>query len=79
MAGHPRYTKACRMAIVLRGQCREFFSEYNRIAVIHLRKKVAAPEDIKAWSRKTNIDLLKLENAAFLSGYYKAFLLFMDE
>jgi predicted metal-binding protein len=60
-------------------ECREFFNEYNRIAVIHLMKKVAAPEDRKAWSRKTNLDLLKLEKAAFLSGYYKAFLLFMDE
>ena len=31
------------------------------------------------WSRETNLQLLELEKAAFQLGYYKAFLLFMDE
>ena len=60
-------------------ECREFFKEYELIAVIHLKKKLDDPEDRKEWSKKTNMNLLKLEKAAFLSGHQKAFLLFMDE
>ena len=57
-------------------ECREFISEYQHIAVIRLTASVEKPEDRIGWSRKTNLDLLKLERAAFLAGYYKAFLLF---
>lgn len=60
-------------------ECREFIAEYRQIAVIHLQITVDEPEDRKSWSRKTNLHLLKLERAAFLAGFYKAFLLFMDE
>jgi predicted metal-binding protein len=60
-------------------ECREFIREYRHIAVIHLKVAVDDPEDRKAWSRKTNLHLLKLERAAFFAGCYKAFLLFMDE
>lgn len=60
-------------------ECREFFNEYENIAIIHLWKKLEDPEDRKEWGRKVNTDLLKLERAAFLSGHPKAFLLFMDE
>jgi predicted metal-binding protein len=60
-------------------ECRKFFNEYENIAVIHLEKKLDTPEDRKKWSRKTNLNLLKVEKAIFLSGYHKTFLLFMDE
>jgi len=60
-------------------ECQRFFEEYSEIVVIHLRKKLDDPEDRKEWSRKNNLNLLKLERAAFLSGHRKAFLLFMDE
>jgi predicted metal-binding protein len=36
------------------------------------------PEDRFAWTRKVNLGLTKLEREVFLSGYEKAFLLFMD-
>jgi predicted metal-binding protein len=59
-------------------ECRRFFDEYNDAAVLHFEKKVEKPEDRHAWSKGVNQGLLKLEKAVFLSGYPKAFLLFMD-
>ena len=81
MFGCPTYGKkgTCPPSVPSIVECREFFKEYKQIAVIHLNKKLDHPDDRKEWSKKTNIDLLKLEKAAFLSGYPKAFLLFMDE
>ena len=69
----------CPPSVPSISECREFFNEYREIAVIHLRKKLESPGLRAEWSRKTNLDLLKLESAVFLSGYQKAFLLFMDE
>jgi len=60
-------------------ECRAFFREYDHIAVIHLEQQLADPEDRGNWSRKNNVKLLKLEKAAFLAGFHKAFLLFVDE
>ena len=47
-------------------------------AVFRFEKTVDKPEDRHAWSRGVNQALLKLEREVFLSGYEKAFLLFMD-
>ena len=79
--GCPTYGKcgSCPPSAPPIDECREFFNEYEQIAVIHLKKHFENPEDRKEWSRKTNINLLKLEKAAFLAGNQKAFLLFMDE
>lgn len=70
---------ACPPSVPSVAECRQFISEYEYIAVIHLQKKLDQPEDRKEWSRKANAHLLKLERAAFLSGHPKAFLLFMDQ
>ncbi len=59
-------------------ECRRFFSEYRRAAVFHFQKRVDDPEDRFAWCREVNLGLLELEREVFLSGYHKAFLLFMD-
>ncbi|VEN72673.1 Metal-binding protein [Candidatus Desulfarcum epimagneticum] len=81
MFGCPTYGKsgACPPSVPSVQECQEFFKEYRRIAIIHIAKKVARPDDRKKWGRETNLDLLKLEKAVFLSGHRKAFLLFMDE
>ena len=60
-------------------ECRELFQEYKHILVINLAAKFKNVDDRKEWSRRHNAKLLKLERAVFLAGYYKAFLLFMDE
>jgi predicted metal-binding protein len=57
---------------------RDFFHGYKTGAVFHFTERVARPEDRFAWTRKVNRKLLELEREVFLSGYYKAFLLFMD-
>jgi len=59
-------------------ECEQFFREYRRIAVFHFEKRVDRPEDRHAWSRKLNLDLLKVEHEVFKAGYEKAFLLFLD-
>jgi predicted metal-binding protein len=59
-------------------ECRRFFEEYQVGVIFHFEKTVEKPEDRHAWSRKTNLELLKLERAVFLAGYQKTFLLFMD-
>ncbi len=59
-------------------ECRRFFEEYQAGVIFHFEKAVEKPEDRHAWSRKTNLELLKLERAVFLAGYQKSFLLFMD-
>jgi predicted metal-binding protein len=59
-------------------ECEKFFKEYSDAAVFHFEKRVHKPEDRHPWSRKLNIALSKLERQVFLSGYEKAFLLFMD-
>jgi len=59
-------------------ECARFFREYKRAAVFHFAKTVDRPEDRHAWGRKLNLDLLKLEQEVFKSGFVKAFLLFFD-
>ena len=60
-------------------ECRVFFQNYSRIAVFHVAKRVAKPEDRFDWSREMNRKLLDVEKAVFLAGNHKTFLLFMDE
>jgi predicted metal-binding protein len=59
-------------------ECRAFFDEYRTAAMFHFAKSLGDPDQRGAWSRKANHALLKLEREVFLSGYQKAFLLFMD-
>ena len=58
--------------------CARFFHEYKRAAVFHFTKAFERPEDRHAWSRKVNLELLKLEEDVFKAGFVKAFLLFFD-
>jgi predicted metal-binding protein len=59
-------------------ECARFFQEYRRAAVFHFPKKVDRPEDRHAWTRKLNLELIKLEQEVFKAGFFKAFLLFFD-
>ncbi len=59
-------------------ECEAFFKGYKRGVVFHFARKVDRPEDRFAWTKEVNSKLLDLERTVFLSGYYKAFLLFMD-
>jgi len=58
--------------------CERFFREYRRAVVFHFAKTVDQPEDRHAWSRKINLELLKIEHEVFKAGFVKAFLLPMD-
>ena len=59
-------------------ECVAFFQEYHMAAVFHFSKQVEKPEDRHDWTKELNLKLLELERQVFLSGYRKAFLLFLD-
>jgi predicted metal-binding protein len=48
---------SCPPSVPSVAECREFFCEYEHIAVIHFQKKLTKPEDRKEFSRKTNAKL----------------------
>jgi predicted metal-binding protein len=80
MFGCPEYGKnsSCPPNVPAVSECERFFHEYSTAAIFHFAKKVAKPEDRHDWTRKVNVKLLELEREVFLSGYERAFLLFMD-
>lgn len=80
MFGCSSYGKkgTCPPAVPSISECREFFNEYETIAVLHFQKRLDRPDDRHEWSKKINAKLLNLEKAVFLAGYHKTFLLFMD-
>ena len=71
-------TASCPPNVPSVSECERFFREYTDAAVFHSEKKASKPQDRFAWTRKVNLALSKLEREVFLSGYERAFLLFMD-
>ena len=71
-------TAACPPNLPSVSECAQFFQEYREAVIFHFEKRVDKPEDRHVWSKKVNSDLLKLEREVFISGYERAFLLFMD-
>lgn len=59
-------------------ECEGFFREYTTAVVFRFSKSFKDPNDRYDWTRKVNLGLLRLEREVFISGYEKAFLLFMD-
>ncbi len=59
-------------------ECRRFFNDYSAAVVFHFQRRVDKAKDRHAWTRSVNRKLLELEREVFISGYPKAFLLFMD-
>lgn len=57
-------------------ECREFFREYEQVAVIHIEKAGANSQQLHDWKREVNTRLLELERTVFLGGFYKALVLF---
>jgi len=71
-------TASCPPNLPSVAECEKFILEYGEAVIFHFEKKFLRPEDRFAWTRKLNLKLLKLEREIFLSGYEKAFLLFLD-
>lgn len=59
-------------------ECERFFKEYSNALIFHFEGRMDNPEDRHAWSAKINAKLVNLERDVFLSGFERAFLLFMD-
>ena len=58
--------------------CERFFSEYQEAVILHFTGTMDQPQDRHNWSKKINAKLVQLEREVFLTGYERAFLLFMD-
>ena len=76
--GEYGHNASCPPNVPTVSECERFFSEYSAAVIFHFDKKVDKPEDRHLWSKKVNVKLAKLEREVFLSGYERAFLLFMD-
>ena len=78
--GCPNYGKSCSCPPNTPpiSECRELFAEYENCAIFHFEQKLDDPEARHKWSRRINLDLLKLERDVFVAGYHKTFLMFMD-
>lgn len=76
--GEYGHTASCPPNVPSVSECERFFKEYSDAAIFHFEKSVEKPEDRYAWTKKVNAKLSKLEREVFLSGYERAFLLFMD-
>lgn len=71
-------TATCPPHVPSVSECERFFQEYREASIFHFVKTVPKPEDRHAWTRTVNSKLLELERAVFVSGFERAFLLFMD-
>lgn len=60
-------------------ECKAFFREYQHAILFHSKKRLDEPDLRGKWSNEINAQLVKLEREVFLSGYPKAFVLFIDE
>jgi predicted metal-binding protein len=58
--------------------CRKFIDGYSTATIFHFAKSVSNTEERFKWTKGINESLLKLERSVFLSGYYKAFALYVD-
>ncbi len=81
MFGCSSYGKkgGCPPAVPSIQECRELFSEYEHILLLHIAVQLDDPEEREEWSRKMNLSLLPVEREVFLAGHRKTMLLFMDE
>jgi len=77
MFGCPGYGKrpTCPPNLPSIPECQTFISEYDKIAVIHIPKKLPTPKDGKEWGKQLYARQLEMERAVFLAGYHKAYLL----
>jgi predicted metal-binding protein len=78
--GCPDYgnTAVCPPQVPSIAECERFFREYTLAAVFHFAKAMERPEDRHEWTKGISEGLLELERRVFISGYRKAFLLYLD-
>ncbi len=77
--GCPEYgTKgACPPHVPPVAECREFFREYKKVAIIHYTNRFDDETKRKAWTKQVNAESMELERDVFLTGFHKAFMLTM--
>ncbi|MHA2135402.1 MAG: DUF2284 domain-containing protein [Candidatus Thorarchaeota archaeon] len=80
MYGCPDYGKgaSCPPNVPSITECRQFFDEYELAAALRFENKLENPNDRREWTKGINLELLELEKQVFLSGYVKAFLMFVS-
>lgn len=59
-------------------ECRALLHEYRIASIFRYDVRFHDADERSAWTRQTNLDLLKLEQEVVAAGHPKAFLLFLD-
>lgn len=59
-------------------ECERLFSEYGEVLLFHFKNMLEDPEDRHDWTKQINAVLYDLERSVFLSGYHKAFVIYID-
>jgi Predicted metal-binding protein len=72
-------SSACPPNVPTVNECERFFSEFNQAVIFHFKAKVENSEQLTSWCKTVNSKLSKLEKAVFLAGFYKTFVLYVDE
>lgn len=60
-------------------ECISFFSEFSRAAIFHFKMQFENEEQLMHWCNTINNKLSDLEKEIFLCGFYKAFVLYVDQ
>jgi predicted metal-binding protein len=59
-------------------ECEKFFSEFDKAVLFHFERELEDPEDRHEWTREIDERLFAIEREIFLSGYHKAFVIYVD-
>jgi predicted metal-binding protein len=59
-------------------ECRRLFDEYSEAVLFHFEGVFEEPDDRHVWTKEINGSLLAIERETFLSGQYKAIVIYMD-
>jgi predicted metal-binding protein len=69
---------ACPPNLPTISECEEFFSEFGRAVLFHFERIFEDPEGRHEWTRDIDERLFEIEREVFLSGYHKAFVIYVD-
>ncbi|MFX0087915.1 MAG: DUF2284 domain-containing protein [Candidatus Hodarchaeota archaeon] len=77
MYGCPEYGRkaSCPPNVPSVHDSKKFILDYKKAVIFHFAKAFSNPEDRHEWTKKIDLDLLRLEKDIFLAGYVKVFLL----
>ena len=59
-------------------ECERLFSEFSEVLLFHFKNTLEDPDGRHNWTKEINARLFDIERSVFLSGYHKAFVIYID-